>query len=149
MKKGIIVLGAAVFCMLCVQQGWASSAAFKIGGDNIEETDRPGVYRATVQVGASLEIRAEGFVYSLRVAPSSPEEREAAPRGAPRLGEAGTWMFDETMFRLRRTSSDRTKHILVVEPTTPGTHEIRFVGVILGYPNSITIQVDVEPPQAE
>ncbi|MFU8781312.1 MAG: hypothetical protein ACNA71_09880 [Kiritimatiellia bacterium] len=149
MKKGMIVLAAFVICVLCAQQGWASSAAFTIAGENIEESDRPGVYRVTIQVGKPLEIRAQGFVYSLRVAPSSPEEREEAMQGAPRRGEAGTWMFDETKFRLRRTNIDSTQHILVVEPTTPGTHEIRFVGVILGYPNSLTIQVNVQPRQAE
>lgn len=140
MKKIIYLSAFILISQFCVSNSWASGAGFKIFDANIELPKENRAYTANITVGQSLEIISKGWAY-----PRSPDPEVA--KGAPTKADAGTWMFDDKIFKLLKTQSDETQHKLVLEATTPGQYKIRFVGVVLGYNKVCEIVVNVSKPK--
>ena len=143
MKKLIYVSAFIVLCQFCVSNSWASGAGFKIFGAHIE---RPKIvnkaYTANITVGQSLEIIAKGWAY--------PRLRDPeAAKGSPMKAEAGTWMFDDKMFKLLKTQSDETQYKISLKATKLGQYRIRFVGVVLGYNKACEILVNISRSKEE
>jgi hypothetical protein len=139
--KNLICLSAFILIsQFCASNSWASGAGFKIFSADIELPKENGAYTANIAVGQSLEIIAKGWAY-----PRSRDPEVA--KGTPTKADAGTWMFDDKMFKLMKTQSDETQYEIVLKATTPGQYKIRFVGVVLGYNEVCEILVHVSKPK--
>ena len=142
MNKLIYFSAFILFSQFCVSNSWASGAGFKMFGDNVERSEENGAYTANITVGQSFEIIAKGWAY--------PRLRDPeAAKGSPMKAEAGTWMFDDKMFKLLKTQSDETQYKISLKATKLGQYRIRFVGVVLGYNKACEILVNISRSKEE
>jgi len=133
---------AALLLLLGVTAAWASSATFAITGQGItlgeaKEVAEDGKeiqrYHAKAAVGKPFTLTAQGIIL--------PRGGKAEP-GEP---EAGAWSFDDKSFKTLapEAKADKTKIVIRLDPTAPGTTRVRFAGKILGYDRNVEIMIDV------
>ena len=92
MKKLIFITVFIFINYFCIPNIWASGAGFKILGQNIEIIKVNEKYKTNVLVGQSLILIAQGWVY--------PKSRDPdIAKGGPFKADAGTWLFDDKIFR--------------------------------------------------